>query len=345
MIAAALAAFLLAGEPAAAAAPRPFDRACMDDYGRDLCDPAMRAGIRRKFGVPPAEDLAAQGVEGVRAFMVNGYSRDMPLVTVLRPRGGEAALAFHVPDRPELARSAPASRWQWQVSQALGGLASAAPEQPAPAPAPKGEVRICLHPWVAVVEVIAGGKVTTRVRNGCVEDGVYDGAYSLSTEALRSFEGCTALEPRNYRNDVERLYGCAILRGDDGHAEAELLNWIHLTPLVDTPGPRGLALQDWLAPDVAVLTPEGQTLSGPEAVGGLVARQEALGAAVGVSAIAADGLGGATVKGKLYLEGPGDQESAAPYEQAWRLDDDGNWRMKTWKIEPFAKVVAPPQGL
>ena len=39
----------------------PFDRDCMDDYGRDLCDAALWSDIIASFELQPAEEVQQQG--------------------------------------------------------------------------------------------------------------------------------------------------------------------------------------------------------------------------------------------------------------------------------------------
>ena len=96
-----------------------FDCDCMDDYGRNLCDRARWSAIVSSFGIEPAERVQQQGWRGVRVFTVNGYSHDMPMVSVFN-RGVddylpiEPVLEVRSPVDPEdPAGTAPLRREAW----------------------------------------------------------------------------------------------------------------------------------------------------------------------------------------------------------------------------------------
>lgn len=135
-------------------AKRPFDRLCMDAYARDHCDRGQRDEIERSFRVPPAEFLAKQGWQGVRVFMVDGYSNDMPLLTVLHRRSGPQALEVRGPSRD--VRTLEATPGPELEAAARTLLASTAASPVAPPEVSDGSV--CLHAWVAYIEVLDGGR-------------------------------------------------------------------------------------------------------------------------------------------------------------------------------------------
>ncbi|MFZ5670065.1 MAG: hypothetical protein ACOY4K_11270 [Pseudomonadota bacterium] len=344
MIALALAAALAAAEPGAEA--HPFDRACMDDYGRDLCDPGMRAEIRAKFGVPSAEDLARQGFEGVRVFTVNGYSRDMPLISVLRRPMGQATLEVRVDGGATM--TTPASAWTWRVADSLADLAKASPPHPPeipPAVSTKGgnddddvAITICLHAWVTVTEVISRGRVTTRIRNACGEDPLFDGSFFLSTLALRAFSGCFALNPLDYRNDSDRLIGCSHIKGKDGYTSAALYNAVRRSPPFG--GSWGVTVlpEQWLAEDVVVEQVDEPDQAGRVAVAAAWPfRPGRGGVRLFVDSVDA-GFETGAVTGIVERDLEDGKLVSAPFTQHW-VNTKGVWRLKRWTIGEFAPVT------
>ena len=224
----------VAQQPDANPVERDFDRDCMDDYGRDLCAPENWREIVESFDLDPAEGVQAQGWRGVRVFTINGYSRDMPMVSVLYTEQSDSgypsnaqlevraarAAGIHV---PTLKRAA----WPGLAFSAadIGKLATAAPvRQSSAAGTGDDEFVMCLHAWVTVTEVLSDDGVLRRVRNACGDDPLYEAAYDISAKALRGFPECNHLDPANYRNESEQLNRCMALAGDDQIAAAEVLN-------------------------------------------------------------------------------------------------------------------------
>ena len=222
----------------------PFDRDCMDDYGRNLCDQGLWSEIVGTFGVEPAEPMQAQGWRGVRVFTVNGYSNDMPMVSVLatgfdkygdpvrpvlevRGQGYRAGAMTAV----SLAREA----WDelYEAAERLQDLVAAAPErqsgtEKSSAPADSGEgrrvVMLCLHAWVTVTESLTGEGVTRRIRNACGDDPLFNASYDMSDRALRGFAHCNHIDPTTQRNGSTQLQSCLALDGEDKIASAEVMN-------------------------------------------------------------------------------------------------------------------------
>ncbi|MBI5940175.1 MAG: hypothetical protein HY859_07090 [Caulobacterales bacterium] len=332
-LAAILVATLFLAGPAVAA-ERPFDRACMDDYGRDLCDSAMRAKIRASFGLPSVEELAAEGFEGVRVFTINGYSHDMPPVSILRRGAGPPKVEVSTGGVVRRTISTDASPWDWLLVETLSRLVTASPErQPKPAPSTNpGEISICLHAWVTITEVISNGRVVRRIRNACDGDPIFDGAFQLSTVALGAFQGCWKLDPAHYRNDSERLIGCAKLKGDNGYGAASLLNALEDSPVLQTRN--AISPDRWLDADATVVWPGEALVSGRTPVAAAWTTHGGADPNVRIESVEAATFKTGTVVGVLYREMGRDQYEQASFRQDW-VREEGVWRLTRWTVESF----------
>jgi hypothetical protein len=72
-----------------------IDRNCTDEYGRDLCEARIRDFIVRSFGLAPAESLPPNRAPQVRAFTIDGYSRDLPALVFTGADGAGARLDIY----------------------------------------------------------------------------------------------------------------------------------------------------------------------------------------------------------------------------------------------------------
>lgn len=345
MIGAVLAAMLLA----APVAPAPKDdpaalvrEACGDDDGRDLCDRAVQEKIRLALDAEPAEALARRGVQGVRVFMVNGYGNDQPMVAILWE--GKAAPAIEVRvDRGEIQPSIltlPGNSWHRASTRTLARLVRTSPSRQSDEQGPnaEGELVICLHAWVAVVEAIEGGRVHRRIRNACGDDPVFDGAFQFATMALGVSEACSAVDADSYRNDWGRLAVCPAILGPNVNGAAAVYEMSSGSVLETPTYPHDMTL-DNLAAEVSWRSP-GQTASGPEAV------------AAAWRGFAADGRAShwvrtATGKGAVVLvEGIAIRRSDegtchADSRQEWR-QAEGRWRLVSWSLTECRPIKLAP---
>lgn len=338
MIAFALSAALAAAGPPTAA-PK-FDRACMDEYGRNLCDSELRADIRAKFGVPEAEALAAQDVSGVRVFLVDGYSNDRPLVSVLRTGEAEPTLEVRVAglgDKPMILSATP---WRWAVAQTLAKTAAAEPET-APSRPPVSQtgnaLTVCLHAWVVVVEVIDEGKVTRRIRNACDDGAIFEGAYSLTTMALYAAPFCGELQLNAYGGDSSRLTDCALISGRERLSAVAVINRFKSGTLVRDEQISQAVLEDLFAPDAILTQDQEPDVLGPPAIS---ARWRAVFHGkdrirfLSISGVAGE-PGGVRVTGtiKTFRSESGRRvlQGEAPFTQDWRLVNR-SWRIARWHI-------------
>ena len=131
-----LAATILLTPAAAGAAEPKFDRDCMDDYGRDLCDAKTLQAIRESFQAPPVETLAKDGWAGVRVYLVDGYSHDLPMVTIARKGDGPVEVetrALRPSAEPRVFRTG-LGAWGAETAAEVGGHAIALAPSIAPSP-------------------------------------------------------------------------------------------------------------------------------------------------------------------------------------------------------------------
>lgn len=347
MIGLALAAAMAAGAPASAEVDPRWR--CHDEWGRDLCGSAENRRTMEAFGARLAGELAADGVSGVRVFAVSGQGTDQPMVSILRRSGEPAVLEIRSDAIPGgQARSQPATAWQAAVADTLVAVAVASPEQARVKPTPaneKGEILVCLHAWMVVVEAIDGGKVTRRVRNACEsENPVFDGAFSLATLAVEGLAGCAQLSGNRYRNDWARLFDCARISGDEPSEAADVINAIGSRAFAEGDASEGLPAR--LAPDIVLAEAGRPDVIGPAAV---AARWRAATAAkdevefILFTSAAVSEAEGVRAEGLLVRRtdhGRTTRIAQAPWTQIWSHDPGGQWRVARWTIGAFEDVPA-----
>jgi hypothetical protein len=252
-----------------------FDRACMDDYGRNLCDQKVWAEIVTAFRLEPAESVQRTGLRGVRVFTINGYSNDMPVVSILasafaksgEPENAELEVRRQTVSDESKAGPAILKRDAWsdlyRTAVDLQHLAAASPErQPEvdvmsePDPERGRLVTICMHAWVTVTESLTDAGVVRRIRNACDDDPLFNASFVMSAHALRGFPYCNHLDPKNYRNPSTQLARCFALDGTDRAAAADVAN------IYDVSLDAAADLAPYLAPDVRLAWPDRAPVSG-----------------------------------------------------------------------------------
>lgn len=261
----------------------------MDDYGRDLCSPDKWSEIVASFGLEPAEVVQAQGWRGVRVFTIDGYSRDMPMVSVLaradyqsdhpvdpvlqvrgakvtgssdyRPvvlsRPAWTSLAWTAESLQEAVRDAPVR----QSEQSGVGTSDSTTSLEGQV-VPEGQVAdmvICLHAWVTVTESLTSSGVVRRVRNACGDDELFEASFALSAQALRAFPHCNHLDPAQYRNESTQLLRCLSIDGTDLVGAAEVVRLLDARDRSEL-----LPLTEHMAPDAKVSW-DGGSVVGPQA--------------------------------------------------------------------------------
>lgn len=312
---------------------RPFDGNCMDDAGRDHCDRGQRAKIERSFQVPRAEVLAEDGWEGLRVFMVDGYSNDMPLITVLHRAGAPPRLEVRGVSPRARTLEAPVEPELEAAEHKLRALSVASPAFPAASgpdvsSAGSGELEICLHAWVVYIEALEHGQVTRRIRNACQEEPLFKLAFALSSSGLARFPQCGLLRSEDYRNDSERLEACLELKGEDLQAAAEVHNRFMSLRAEDVE-----ALRAALAADAILTRPEAPPLTGAEAISAWLAAKTAdQGVVYLVSRGVVARADTADHEGSLeaFRNGVG---TRAAFTQHWVKGADGVWRITRWALK------------
>lgn len=287
--------------------------------------------MRDFFEVPEAEELARAGVEGVRVFTVDDYLRDMPLVAVLKERGGEPAVQVRARRKGDelLILETLGDAPLWAAAVSLAATVRASPVERAER---TGENYVCLHSSWVIVEALAAKEVVTRLREVCHPDPVTDGAYALPALAIRAFPHCDRISPELAGNAADRLNACPMLSGKNLVGAADVLN----RALLEL-NPKFLQV---VGPDLFMADARFET--GDEIVIGAGAVTTAwyqtytqdYQAHLSVGAVEAD-ESEAKVVGKVHREIGGYTE-VAESSQDWIKGADGLWRLRRWNIGKFS---------
>lgn len=215
----------------------PLNSDCHDDNMRDRCDAEVQRQVRALYNARPIEELAASDMQVRRAFYVDGYGQDMPMVSFERALGADPRVVVYVPMRSEgesphvLELTAPVPLGVWNeviagtqhFDRSLMPLAAQTIDDE--------EITICLHSWVVTVEAAdprAERPVRRRTEDACNDGLAIDAAFDLARRAHALLPACNALRLDQYRNEVSLFWACAVLEGDR-IAAAEALN--HATAL------------------------------------------------------------------------------------------------------------------
>jgi hypothetical protein len=220
---------------APAAAQRTPDRNCTDDNGVDRCDAEQQRRTRALFGVRSIEEHRDAGDQIRRVFYVDGYGRDMVLISFIRAPGREPMANVHFPrregERPRQPFEAPVPHAVWDdvLWRSARFERSFATQPPPPQPGEGQIVTMCIHSWVYTIEAndprrrSEPASLRRKTEDAC-EDGPGEMfAIELQRAALPLFPACAALDPEQHRNPASQLAACAILSGDR-LAAAEVMN-------------------------------------------------------------------------------------------------------------------------
>lgn len=331
----------LALQQASSTAP---DRDCLDDNMIDRCRAEQQEKVRAMFGVAAIEEEAAAGAEIYRAFFVDGYGRDMPVVAFERRRGQAPQAVIYGAGGGRI--SAPVSAGAWARVRNEAVLADRKLE---PLPAQGDELNICLHSWVQTVEMAnstPGGRRTEPVRRR-VEDACGGGlttrfAFQLADMAVEAIHPCDVLDINQQRNRITQLAACLSLEGDR-LAAAELRN------ARSTFGPRwGLNPKDAGAWRAAIGTNGSPVL---DWAGSVVRTERGRDNEVAEFIVGKlnelpnlrfeqrqfEGVSGreGVVRGQATYGGDG-AGYVASYRQVWLWDPNlSEWMLSEWTVEPF----------
>lgn len=342
-----LAAFGSAASTTWAQAPTAIDAeasACRDDAGVDRCAPAQQAKVRALFGADTIEALQARQVIVYRAFFVDGYGRDMPMVSFERRPGRAPEVIVRPPARADEAGSGPiradvsAKVWDSVVGEARLFDRDLTPLPPSPWPT------FCLHSWVATVEAAEAARPGPAVaprrktQSACGSGLAITYAFKLARLAREAIPACAALDMDPQRNDLTALEDCTRLHGDR-LAAAEVQNAFGKAVFSPQAGSER-------APPFSINSPARLSWAGERVEGWRAARdlwRARAGEGRGVSLLARRYEGEAARRVKVSGEAGKfveDRRHTAAFDQIWIWDPSlRNWMIESWTVEAFK-----PQG-
>ena len=218
-------AFLLLQAPAAGSSEG--DLSCRGDRGVDRCSAEQQRRVRDLFGVRSIEEHRDAGDQVRRVFYVDGYGRDLLLISFVRAPGREPMASVHFPRRdgrtpPALEASVPEAVWD-DVLRRSASFDRSFTVLPPP-PSRPGEERLltaCLHAWVYTIEANDPARLTgdpaslrRKTQDACGDSPGEAYAQEVGQAALPLFPACAALGSSPFRSPVRQLAECAILAGD-----------------------------------------------------------------------------------------------------------------------------------
>lgn len=327
-------AFLLLQGPAATASER--DRNCRDDNGVDRCAADQQRRTRTLFGVRSIEEHRDAGDQVRRVFYVDGYGRDVVLISFIRAPSREPMAYVHFPRREgqpaQAALEAPVPEAVWDDilrRSALFDRSLAARPPAPPRPGEGQEIVMCLHSWVYTIEANdprrrSGDPASLRQKT---EDACEDGpgeafAWELQSAAVRLFPACAALDPDQHRNPASQLSACAMLSGDR-LAAAAVMNRLNRFRNAERPQDAHLlaGLFDFQNPRIDW---QGTQLARPTQPQAFWVERMAADGARGLFYESIDGLSADRVRFRGHLRrytdgprGPNTVPSRAPVEMIW----------------------------
>ncbi len=345
--------------------PDDVPRNCLDDDHTNRCDAEVQARVRALLGVAAAEDEAATGAEIYRAFFVNGYGHDMPVVSFERRPGEPPKVVVSGAEGRRITAPVLSSVWDRVVSEARFADRTLAAPTPSATPALGGgddsviDERICLHSWVVTVEMANsltddGGEspVRRRTEDACNSGLSISYAFSLAEIAVSAIPACEALELIYNRNAVTLLDSCLALEGDT-LAAASLMNQKHRPPINHGDGDRLVDWEIWLDSNMAGrLDWAGQVIQ--ETNVGDSERQSIAEFLMDRSlklpylrihqaTFTAQSPSRAGITGQVSYVETDDQDRrvmAADYRQEWSRRGAGDWSLVSWTVDPFRPL--PP---
>lgn len=171
--------------------------------------------------MPTAQSIAAAHGELIRAFFVDGYNQNAGSIAFQRLAGEEPKLIVRFANGRTLETVVPLATWTRIRDAALLFDRTLTPI--------KTDDAICLHAWDVKVEAVdpaaAGQSKPVRAieQSACATGLAVPLAFQMASEAIAALPACALLDPKQYRNDVTRLFGCTLLEGDRA-AAAEARN-------------------------------------------------------------------------------------------------------------------------
>lgn len=313
---------------------------CLEVGGRRACE--NLAQHVAQMGVKTIEAEAADGVEVYRVRFIDGYGRDLPVVAFVRRPGESPSVEVSASAEQKLVSPVSDEVWRKVRSESRYVDRELVPLKGA-------EEGICLHSWVAGVEMANtqvdipnGGRVRKIGQSTCNGGMAIDYGFKLVSWARSALPPCDMVEADKAGGDIGALTECLRFKGDRA-AAASLYNARHPgIPL--TSSERGDAAQ-WRAV-LGVNGPARLSWDGQEAV----TDQQ------GTNAVAEFLVGrvisdpGLTFESQSYrgLTGrrgeisgvvrTGDNRTAN-YLQTWVWDPNmREWMLESWTVEAFSST-------
>ena len=226
-----------------------FARGCGDDNGVDRCDAEVQQQMRDLYGVERAEALIASGITAYRAMFVDGYGRDIAIVSFVREPGVTPFVEVRTPKAQDGTAQAeplraPVGGEMWNDVIASAAHFDEKLAREVRPPDEDGTLRLCLHGWFIVAEaavaprvnqsVIAGtgsmdaerdsslpveavirdSSIRSDAEGSCANGLAVGFAFGLADFAMKALPQCTTFDIEDFRNSPMMLSACARSSGD-----------------------------------------------------------------------------------------------------------------------------------
>jgi hypothetical protein len=224
-------------------------------------DPNCRARRERHqlgtYGVPSVDQLARDGVEARRLFVLDAHYADRGLIAFSRDHGGTPRLSLQPPGyglsrAPPLSIAVPLPLWEEVRAESDAfhrgqRMAVAAP----------GDV--CADAWTYILETANPASASSAVRIVDQCSGPQHPAW-LAERALGLFPACAPLTG-HAGTHYDALMLCATLRAESAAVET----WVALAPMFERGNRDAVAVRAAFAPDAAIIWDGGPESGGAPA--------------------------------------------------------------------------------
>lgn len=318
---------------------------CFDDNMRNRCDAAIQQQTRDAFGVQSIEQLASQNVIVRRAFLIDGYGTDMPLVQFERRRGESPRVVVIVlvgtgetPRRVSLEAPVSSRAWNEVIEQSWLFHRALAPES---ATAQADEMGGCLHSWVATVEASDPGEETPvrkATHDACNAGLAFPLARALGEIAFENLPQCSGLKRDDNFDAAGGLRLCAMLDGDRV-AAGEVLsraNELAFNAALSMPSP---AFSMLVHDGARVEFPDHPPVSGFDVMrsyASLMERKQ-----FQVQQVFGESSDRVRIVGQVVERAEGDRTRTASAQQIWVRENGFDFRLRSMRVEAFGPWIAP----
>lgn len=311
---------------------------CQPEATLEECNRDSFALLLSKLRLPPAEQLAAEGLTGIRVFRYDGFGNIWPATSILtrpvnedRREGVALAVVVHA-DGEVVSLERPIWENGWQeIDRVIEAILAQPPVEYVPRPVtepPPPPSLSCLHGAPVVIEVVAEGRVHRWWPQACRADEAVAEAFQAAEIIAAAFPACGHFAIERYGRGLGRVRACLTATGDDPIAAAEVMELLKLSISGDSQVVYGEALQ---SEDVTLLGLDGRRATGREEVLAAL-KAGALGSNWLRIVRAVGGRDGVTVIGQLTpIRDP--HGEPRPIRIRWVKEADGAWRIVDWSPE------------